>query len=221
MTFADLISNILKNHPEGMTPQEIRDRIKSDHPDYYGTESQQNNVDKGHYNSLDHALQAQVYVASRNERFSVDRSSRPFIMTLDTSGGTGLGDIGGEDIGTENLERLEAGLGTLYILGTNLFTKEGLEIIKIGITSGLVEARINQLYTTGVPFKFRIIKTIETANYSELEKSLHKLLTPYRINASREFFLDTCLQYVDQIASIHKQILINSTSCNSLTLQSK
>lgn len=216
MTFSDLISNILEGKPDGMTPQEIRDYIKSDYPSYYGTESHQNNVEKGHYNSLDHALQAQIYVASRNGRFIIDRSSRPFRMTIDSSAESGFGNSGEDDIGTENLGRLEAGLGTLYVLGTNLHTKEGHEIIKIGITSGDVEARITQLYTTGVPFRFRIIKTVETANYSELEKSLHKLLTPYRINASREFFLDTCLQYIDQITSIHQHILSNTAnSCST------
>lgn len=210
MTFADLISDILRNKPDGMTPQEIRDTIKRDYPGYYGTESQRRNVEKGHYSSLDHALQAQVYVASRKGRFQIDRSSKPFRMTLSNTDNIEFNESADETIDTENLERLEAGIGTLYVLGTNLFTKEGNEIIKIGITSGDVEARITQLYTTGVPFRFRVIKTIETANYSELEHSLHKLLDPYRINRSREFFLDTCLDYVDKVASLHKSILTNA-----------
>jgi hypothetical protein len=53
----------------------------------------------------------------------------------------------------------------VYVLGTNLYTKDGQEIIQIGITTGSVEARINQLYTTGVPFRFRVIKTLDTTNY--------------------------------------------------------
>jgi hypothetical protein len=146
-------------------------------------------------------------------------------MSLSSSEDSGLYADEDEAIETENLERLEAGIGTLYVLGTNLHTKSGDEIIKIGITSGDVQARINQLYTTGVPFKFRIIKTIETANYSELEHSLHKLLDPYRINKSREFFVETCLEYVDQVASLHEQILRktkqSSAQINSLPEQAK
>jgi hypothetical protein len=75
----------------------------------------------------------------------------------------------------------------MYVLGTNLYTKEGEEIVKIGITTGSVDARISQLYTTGVPFRFRVIKKYETKNYYELEQALHRLLEPYRINRSREF----------------------------------
>ena len=95
-----------------------------------------------------------------------------------------------EEIETESLEKLEAGIGRLYVLGTSLYTKDGEEIVKIGITTGTVENRISQLYTTGVPFRFRVMKDIETKNYYELEQSLHKLLDPYRINKSREFFTD-------------------------------
>lgn len=111
-----------------------------------------------------------------------------------------------EDIESENLERLEAGIGTLYVLGTSLFTKEGDEIVKIGITSGNVENRIAQLYTTGVPFRFRVITQFETKNYAELEQSIHKLLDPYRLNRSREFFIEKCLPYVEKIVSVHKYI---------------
>jgi hypothetical protein len=80
------------------------------------------------------------------------------------------------------------------------------EIIKIGITTGSVEARINQLYTTGVPFRFRIIKTVETKNYDGLEQALHSLLAPYRITRSREFFTDECLPHLEHIISIHDGI---------------
>ena len=92
------------------------------------------------------------------------------------------------------------------MLGTNLYTKDGEEIVKIGITTGNVNDRINQLYTTGVPFRFRLIKEFETKNYYELEQSIHKLLDPYRINQSREFFTAKCLPFVERIAAIHTDI---------------
>jgi T5orf172 domain len=110
-------------------------------------------------------------------------------------------------LGSESADAwLEAGVGTMYVLGTNLYTKEGEEILKIGITTGSVEARIDQLYTTGVPFRFRVIKEYETRNYYELEQALHRLLQPYRINRTREFFREGCLPNAEQIVSIHHGI---------------
>ena len=206
MSFTDLLRQILREHAEGMTPQQLRDAIKSGYPTYYGTESHRRNVEKGHYKDLDHALLAQIYVASRTAGdITADRSQKPIRLTVmpGTDAGAPIND---EEIDTENLEKLEAGVGTLYVLGTNLYTKSGEEIIKIGITTGSVESRITQLYTTGVPFRFRVITQFETRNYSELEQSIHKLLDPYRINRSREFFTEKCLPHVDQIVAIHNEI---------------
>jgi hypothetical protein len=189
-----------------MTPQQIRETIKGNYPDFYGTESHRRNVEKGHYKDLDHALLAQIYVASRTAgQIIVDKTQKPIRLTVTPGQGDDVS-IPDEEIDTENLERLEAGVGTFYVLGTNLYTKEGDEIVKIGITTGSVESRVNQLYTTGVPFRFRVIKEFETRNYYELEQSIHKLLDPYRINRSREFFTERCLPYVEQIVSIHKDI---------------
>ena len=56
------------------------------------------------------------------------------------------------------------------------------------------------------PFRFRVIKTVETKNYSELERAFHSLLDPYRVNRSREFFTDHCLQHVEQIITLHASI---------------
>lgn len=206
MGFVDLIRQILRTHPGGMTPQQIRENIKANYPDFYGTESHRRNVEKGHYKDLDHALLAQIYVAARNAgHINVDKAQKPIRLTVTSGQGDDVS-VPDEEIDTENLERLEAGIGTLYVLGTNLYTKEGDEIVKIGITTGSVESRVNQLYTTGVPFRFRVIKEFETRNYYELEQSIHKLLGPYRINRSREFFTEMCLPFVEQIVSIHKDI---------------
>ncbi len=49
MSFVDLLRQLLRAHPEGMTPQQLRDAIKAGHPEYYGTESHRRNVEKGHY----------------------------------------------------------------------------------------------------------------------------------------------------------------------------
>lgn len=206
MNFTDLLRKILIDCPKGMTPQQVREEIKMRYPDFYGTESHKRNVEKGHYKDIDHALLAQIYVASRNvSDINVDKTQKPLQLSwLHEPEGNNL--VLNEDIESENLERLEANVGTLYVLGTNLFTKDGAEIIKIGITTGKVDVRINQLFTTGVPFRFRIISQMDTKNYSELEQSIHKLLDPYRVNKSREFFTEKCLPYIDRVVAIHKEI---------------
>jgi len=192
-----------------MTPQQLRDHIKANLPEFYGTESHRRNVEKGHYKDIDHALLAQIYVAARAAgQIDVDRTQKPMKPVL-AAGASDEASVADEPIDTENLEKLEAGVGTLYVLGTNLYTKAGEEIVKIGITTGSVEARVTQLYTTGVPFRFRVINQFETKNYYELEQSLHNLLEPYRINRSREFFTEKCLPHVDKIIAIHKELHSN------------
>jgi hypothetical protein len=124
MTFFDLIRQILRAHPAGMTPQQLRDKIKADHPVHYGTESHQRNVAKGHYKDFDHALLAQIYVAARSAgQIAVDRSQKPMKLIAATGSAEEEDENDGE-IDNENLERLEAGVGTMYVLGTNLYTKE-------------------------------------------------------------------------------------------------
>ncbi|HEY7334156.1 MAG TPA: GIY-YIG nuclease family protein [Bryobacteraceae bacterium] len=51
---------------------------------------------------------------------------------------------------------------------------------------------------------------METKNYDALERALHSLLDPYRINRSREFFTDRCLPHVEQIVAIHELIQRNA-----------
>lgn len=206
MSYTDIVRAILRANPNGMTAQAIRDIVRLEYPDYYGTESHIRNVRSGNYKDIDHAVLARTYIACRSANdIVVDKTQKPFKMTVTSS--AELVDMSLEEsIDDESLEKLEADIGTLYILGTNLFTREGREIIKIGITTGPVEKRIQQLYTTGVPFRFRIISQFETTNYSKLEQALHSLFDPYRINKAREFFTDRCLQHIDKLIEIHLEI---------------
>lgn len=207
MTFTDLLRTILRANPSGLTPQQLRDIIKAEAPEHYDTESNRRNVEKGHYTDLDHALLARIYVASRNcADISVDRTQKPMILSVLPEGLEAEEVAESDAIESESLERLEQGFGTLYVLGTNLFTRDGQEILKIGITTGTVESRINQLFTTGVPFKFRLLKKYETESYAELEQSMHKMLDRFRVNRSREFFTEQCLPYVERMIALHQEI---------------
>ncbi len=105
-----------------------------------------------------------------------------------------------------SIEDYEKEEGSVYILKTNTFTKEGKEIIKIGFTTQDIKKRINQLYTTGVPFEFEVHKTYNTRNFIELEQALHKLLAPFKINKSREFFTEDALLFIEKIVEIHRSI---------------
>lgn len=209
MKFRDAIRQLLSGKPEGLTPQELRDLIREHYPDLYGTESHRRNVEKGHYKDIDHAVLAQIYVVQNNATDILsDRSQKPMRLTLVGEGqyDDTNSDDPEETIATENLEKLERGVGTLYILGTNLYTRDGKEIVKIGITTGDVERRIDQLYNTSAPYRFRCISQFETKNYAGLEQAMHKLFEPFRINRSREYFTDECLKFIDALVEIHKTI---------------
>ena len=63
--------------------------------------------------------------------------------------------------------------------------------VKIGMTDGSdVQARMNSLYSTGVPFPFEcaIAWEIEGRAAGEIETALHTAFGPNRVNPSREFF---------------------------------
>ena len=63
--------------------------------------------------------------------------------------------------------------------------------VKIGMTDGPdVQARMNSLYSTGVPFPFEcaVAWEIEDRTAREVETALHTAFGPNRVNPSREFF---------------------------------
>ena len=83
MTFVDVVKDILALTSEPITPQEIRELIKKKYPKYYGTPSHINNVAKGHYADLDHALLAQIYgLVRRKKSFFCDKTYKPMKISL-------------------------------------------------------------------------------------------------------------------------------------------
>jgi hypothetical protein len=61
-------------------------------------------------------------------------------------------------------------------------------IYKIGKTKISPEERAKQLYTTGVPYPFKIEFAKYVTEYHKKEKSFQKILNQYSCNQSREFF---------------------------------
>jgi len=80
---------------------------------------------------------------------------------------------------------MENALGIVYVL-TNP-AMPGL--VKIGKTSrGSVDARLSELYTTGVPVPFECSFAGRIEDESKIERAFHTAFGPYRINSKREFF---------------------------------
>jgi hypothetical protein len=197
MTFSDTVREILTSASRPMTPQEIRDAIKERYPQFYGTQSHVSNVEKGHYKNIDHALLAQIYtLVGTSDFFFCDKSQKPMRISLFTD----------QTEPTPSIEDFETDEGFVYVLKTDTYTKEGKEIIKIGFTSQDINQRINQLYTTGVPFKFKVHAVYQTKNFIGLEAALHKLLDPFKLNKSREFFIEDALAFIEKIVELHKTI---------------
>lgn len=180
--------------------------MKTGYSQHVGTPSHLKNVAAGNYKDVDHAVLARIYLACRGASdIAADKSRKPHLITLLAD--AALVETRADDfIEGEDLAKLEADIGTLYVLSTGLYTADQVEIVKIGITTGSVDKRITQLYTTRVPFRFTILSQLETTNYSKLEQALHCLFDKYRINKSREFFTGKCLQFIPELIEIHRNI---------------
>jgi hypothetical protein len=77
-------------------------------------------------------------------------------------------------------------IGELYIMRCSAMQET---IFKVGFTQGDSTERARQLSTaTGVPFSFVVVKFWKHPNVRALEKDVHMMLEPYRINDAREFF---------------------------------
>ena len=62
-------------------------------------------------------------------------------------------------------------------------------IVKIGRTTrGSVDARLNELYSTGVPVPFECAFAGRVVDEGRVERAFHLAFGPYRINPKREFF---------------------------------
>lgn len=62
-------------------------------------------------------------------------------------------------------------------------------LVKIGKTArDSIDARLSELYSTGVPVPFECAYAAKVADQTTVEKAFHLAFAPYRINAKREFF---------------------------------
>ena len=62
-------------------------------------------------------------------------------------------------------------------------------LVKIGKTTrGSVDARLNELYSTGVPVPFECAYAGRVEDEGKVERAFHQAFGPYRLNPKREFF---------------------------------
>ena len=61
-------------------------------------------------------------------------------------------------------------------------------MVKIGKTSRAMDARLNELYSTGVPLPFECAYAARVADEGTVERAFHLAFGPYRVNPKREFF---------------------------------
>jgi len=62
-------------------------------------------------------------------------------------------------------------------------------LVKIAKTTRKdVKTRMNELYSSGVPFQFECVYAVEINDCSTVEKALHVAFNPNRVNPKREFF---------------------------------
>jgi hypothetical protein len=207
MKLSEAVYDVISGAPAAVTPQHVRDEIKRRYPDLYGTDMARRNVEKGNYHDLDHALLAPIYTICRNdERYVIDRSTKPFRVSVESN--AAVEEALDSDVG----EDPEQEVGTLYVLSTGVFTREGKRIVKIGFTTQDIAIRIKQLYTTGAMFQFEEVKSYRVTSYDLVEHALHKLLAPFRLNNAREFFTDDVLPYVEEVVQLHQRIQVAAAS---------
>ena len=62
-------------------------------------------------------------------------------------------------------------------------------LVKIGKTArGNINARLNELYSTGVPVPFECAFAARVTDEAKVESAFHRAFGPYRLNPRREFF---------------------------------
>lgn len=81
-------------------------------------------------------------------------------------------------------------MGYVYILTNKSYRYGWLrrKLLKIGQTSKNPEDRAKELSSTGVPTPFEVVYYLQSDQYEEIEKEMHRRLGVFRSNKDREFF---------------------------------
>lgn len=84
--------------------------------------------------------------------------------------------------------------------------------VKIGMTTKHPSQRANELFTTGVPFPFKVEFAMWVDDPQEAEKATHEHFSAYRVSDSREFF-EVCVEDVAKFVT-ENYVFWNNTVVN-------
>lgn len=91
------------------------------------------------------------------------------------------------EVGNSNESKMNSDAGELYVMRCTAMKEQ---IFKVGYTSGNSIDRARQLSAvTGVPSAFIVVKKWAHKDARKLEMEAHMMLSAYRINDGREFFM--------------------------------
>lgn len=82
-------------------------------------------------------------------------------------------------------EQYFANAGWVYVLRNPMLPAN---VFKIGKTTGAIQRRMRQLYTTGVPRQFELANARWCRDCSFVERGIHEHLAEFRVSGNREFF---------------------------------
>ncbi|MGL5257648.1 MAG: GIY-YIG nuclease family protein [Proteocatella sp.] len=113
--------------------------------------------------------------------------------------------------------------GIVYVLSNSAMPG----LVKIGMTTReSIDARMKELYSTGVPVPFNCVYACEVkgSDCVKIEKALHKAFEPNRVNVNREFFSINAEQATAILELFDRKDITNEVSAeieNDLTLEDK
>ena len=93
-------------------------------------------------------------------------------------------------------------------------------LVKIGRTgSEDARARVDQLYSTGVPLPFKIEFACRVQNADEVERALHRAFAPNRLNPKREFFSIEADQAISILKLLHVEDATNELNAAPTSIE--
>ena len=80
---------------------------------------------------------------------------------------------------------MDSTLGYVYCVRCD---DHSVNMYKVG-SGKCIDSRLKSLNTAGVPSEFKLQFAKKLADYKNVEKTLHKLLSTYRVKSKKEFFV--------------------------------
>lgn len=176
----------------GDTSQDICEKLIDQYPELLAVKTEARNGDKTRAISQIKAEICEKTNRLEGRLFIIDRTERPYRYSLIVDDSPG--DIDDDIIIDENLTESEIDIGYIYILDTNLYTKDGRSIYKIGKANDL-DKRIKQLDSEqGCYQKHTLLHSYHVERPYKIEHSIHCVLDKGRVNPKKEGFYSNCVE---------------------------